>query len=169
VDGLPYGVQLVAPAFADAPLLDFAGRWCGEGERGPQRRPGTVLLAVAGAHLSGLPLNPQLVALGGRLQRRARTAAGYRLYALPGPGVPRPGLLRTGDGPEQGIAVEVWEVPAQGLGQFLDAVPPPLGFGHVQLAGGEQVVGFLAEAAGVDGARDVSASGGWRAYLRGGA
>jgi allophanate hydrolase len=29
-DGLPFGVQLIAPAFADRPLLDLAARWCGE-------------------------------------------------------------------------------------------------------------------------------------------
>src|SRR5581483_3529262 len=30
VDGLPFGVQLLAPAFADRPLLDLAARWVGE-------------------------------------------------------------------------------------------------------------------------------------------
>ena len=165
-DGLPYGVQLVAPAFADTPLLDLAVRWCGEPGSGAVRRPGTMLLAVAGAHLSGLPLSPQLAALGGRLHHRARTAAGYRLFALPGPGVPRPGLLCTGDGPPGGLDIEVWELPVQGVGQLLDAVPAPLGLGRVRLADGEQVAGFLVESAGVAGARDVSAAGGWRAHLR---
>src|SRR6185369_11869245 len=59
-DGLPFGVQLIAPAFADAPLLDLAARWCGEPEALTPVAPGRTLLAVCGAHLSGLPLNPQL-------------------------------------------------------------------------------------------------------------
>src|SRR3954451_10419671 len=68
-DGLPFGVQLLAPAFADGPLLDLGARWCGE----PVEDVGTrSLVAVAGAHLTGEPLNGQLVALGGRLHARAR-------------------------------------------------------------------------------------------------
>lgn len=165
-DGLPYGVQLLAPAFADEPLLDLAALWCGEPATAPPRREGTVLLAVVGAHLSGLPLNPQLVTLGGRLHRRAATAGGYRLFALPGGGIPKPGLLRTGDGPAKGVAVEVWELPTQGVGQLLDAVRSPLGLGRVHLADGEEVAGFLVEPSGVEGARDISAAGGWRAHLR---
>lgn len=97
-DGLPFGVQLVAPAWADSPLLELAARWCGEASELPEPAPGRALLAVVGAHLSGLPLNPQLLALGGVLHRRTRTAGGYRLYALPGPGVPRPGLVRSAHG-----------------------------------------------------------------------
>jgi allophanate hydrolase len=165
-DGLPFGVQLLAPAFADRPLLDLAAAWCGEGVPGPPRRPGTVLVAVAGAHLSGLPLEADLAALGGRLHARARTAGGYRLHLLPGPGVARPGLVRTGDGPAGGIAVEVWELPEQGVGALLGSVPAPLGLSRVQLDDGTSVTGFLAEAAGVEGARDLSSYGGWRAFVR---
>jgi allophanate hydrolase len=164
-DGLPFGVQLVAPAFADQPLLELAARWCGEPARAPAPGAGRTLVAVAGAHLSGLPLNPQLLALGGVLHRRTRTAGGYRLHALPGAGVPRPGLVRTGDGPVEGIALEVWELPHQGVGLLTDLIPSPLGLGTVQLADGTGVLGFLAESAGLHGATDVSAAGGWRAHL----
>jgi allophanate hydrolase len=164
-DSLPFGVQLIAPAFADGPLLDLAARWCGEQERAAPVPPGWTLLAVCGAHLSGLPLNPQLVAWGGRLRIRARTAAGYRLFRLPGAGVPRPGLVNTGDGPAGGIAVEVWQLPQQAVGALLDAVPPPLGFGRVVLDDGSVVAGFTAPAEAVRDAADVSAFGGWRGYL----
>lgn len=166
-DGLPFGVQLVAPAFADAPLLELAARWCGESPQPPSRGQGRTLVAVAGAHLSGLALNHQLVELGGLLHRRTRTAAGYRLYALPGTGIPRPGLLRSGEGPATGIAVEVWDLPHQGLGLLADLIPAPLGLGTVRLADGSGVLGFVVESAGLDGATDVSASGGWRAHLTG--
>ena len=166
-DGLPFGVQLIAPAFADGPLLELAARWCGEGAVPAAVGPGRTLVAVAGAHLSGLALNPQLVGLGGHLHHRARTAQGYRLFALPGDGVPRPGLLRTGEGPAAGIALEVWDLPHQGLGQLADLVPSPLSLGTVRLAGGEGVLGFLAEAEGVRDAVDVTAAGGWRRHLAG--
>ncbi|MBC7373249.1 MAG: allophanate hydrolase [Frankiales bacterium] len=165
-DGLPFGVQLVAPAFADGPLLELAARWCGEAAEPAAIGAGRTLVAVVGAHLSGLPLNPQLVGLGGRLHTRTRTGGGYRLYALPGAGVPRPGLMR-GDGPAGGIALEVWDLPHQGLGQLADLIPSPLGLGTVQLADGTGVLGFLAEPAGLEGALDVSSDGGWRAHLAG--
>ncbi|MEN3307468.1 MAG: allophanate hydrolase [Micromonosporaceae bacterium] len=164
-DGLPFGVQLIAPAFADAPLLDLAARWCGEPAPPPPVPAGFSLLAVCGAHLSGLPLNPQLVGLGGRLHSRARTAAGYRLYRLPGTGVPRPALVRTGDGPAEGVPVEVWQLPDQAVGALLGTVPPPLGFGPVALSDGSTVAGFRADALAVRDGTDITGSGGWRHYL----
>ncbi len=164
-DGLPFGVQLVAPALADQPLLDLAARWCGEPDRSCPVPAGHTLVAVCGAHLSGLPLNAELVGLGGRLHMRARTAGGYRLYRLARPGVPRPGLVRTGEGPADGIAVEVWQLPHQGAGALLGMAPPPLGLGPVELDDGSTVTGFLVPAADVAGSDDVTGSGGWRAYL----
>jgi allophanate hydrolase len=164
-DGLPFGVQLIAPAFADQPLLDLADRWTGGAVRTPDASAGHSLVAVAGAHLTGLPLNGQLQRLGGRLHSRARTAGGYRLYRLPGEGIARPGLLRTGDGPAGGIAIELWELPHQGIGALTDLIPAPLGLGSVTTDDGRRVLGFLAEQYGTVGATDITSYGGWRAYV----
>ncbi len=163
-DGLPFGVQLIGPTFADAPLLDLAGRWCAETGAPQGLQHGWLELAVCGAHLSGLPLNPQLLEYGGRLRYRARTAPGYRLFALPGPGVPRPGLVATGDGLAGGIAVEVWALPAQAVGALLGTIPAPLGLGRLTLRDGHEVTGFVAGPPATAGT-DVSGYGGWRAYL----
>ncbi len=169
-DGLPFGVQLIAPAFADQPLLDLAARWNAEPAAPPPPRPGSSLLAVAGPHLPGQPAHMVLAALGGTLRCRARTTPGCRLYALPGPGAagPRPGLARTGDGPAGGIAVEVWELPHQGVAGLLPALTAPLALGHLTLADGTGVTGLLAEPAGVSGAADISRFGGWCEYLASG-
>ncbi len=164
-DGLPFGVQLIAPAFHDEALLDLAAQWVGEDVAVPGVPAGETMLAVAGAHLSGLPLNGQLLSLGARLRYRTRTAPGYRLYRLPGGPVARPGLVHTGDGPESGIALEVWQLDHRAVGALLDTVPAPLGFGRVVLSGGESVLGFLAQGSVPDGAQDVTAHGGWREYL----
>ena len=51
---------------------------------------------VVGAHLTGLPLNGQLVDCGARLDRATRTAPCYRLYELPGTSPRKPGLVRVG-------------------------------------------------------------------------
>ena len=158
-DGLPFGVQFVSPAFSDRPLLDLGSSWCGEPAAVPTSR---VEIAVVGAHLSGLPLNGQLLGLGGRLARRGRTAPSYRMVRLPGDGPPRPALLQGGSG---SFPMEVWDLPAQGVGQLADAVPAPLGLGRVSLADGRHVLGFVCADGGADGGQDVSVAGGWRAAL----
>jgi allophanate hydrolase len=167
-DGLPFGVQFLAPAFADRPLLELAARWTGEAPPASSAdwtaAPGRSLLAVCGAHLSGEPLNGQLLELGGRLHARARSAGGYRLYRLPG-AIPRPGMVFTGDGPADGIELEVWSVPTASIGTFLAGIPAPLGLGSVRLDDGGEVTGFVCEPYGLGEAQDISASGSWRRHL----
>jgi len=180
--GLPFGVTLAAPAWRDHALLAIgdalhraqklqlggtrhalppsrAGAAAGSGGV----RDGMVRLAVCGAHMSGLPLNHQLVARGARLLRRCRTAARYRLYALSGGPPTRPGLVRREGG--RAIEVEVWEVPSASLGAFVADIPPPLGIGTLELEDGEQVKGFLCEAYAAEGAEDITELASWRRYL----
>jgi allophanate hydrolase len=126
--------------------------------------PSWSLLAVAGAHLTGQPANGQLAELGGRLHSRARTAGGYRMFRVPGP-FPRPGLVRTGDGPAEGVEVEVWELPTASLGTLLSLVDPPLHLGPLAIDDGTSVAGFLADSGCADAAHDITSHGGWRAYL----
>lgn len=127
----------------------------------------TLEVALVGAHMAGLPLNGQITALGGRFLRAARTEPCYRLYALPGGPPARPGLLRVPPGAGAAIVLEVWAIPTECVGALLAAIPPPLGLGTVRLADGTAPKGFLAEAEGVRGAEDISAHGGWRAFLGG--
>ena len=86
-----------------------------------------MALAVCGAHLSGQPLNGQLLARGGRLLQATHSAPRYRLYVLPDG--KRPAMVR--DEPEgDAIAVEVWEIPSAEVGSLLAAIPAPLGLGR---------------------------------------
>jgi allophanate hydrolase len=111
-----------------------------------------------------LPLNHQLTERGAVLLERTVTAAEYRLYALPGGPPARPGLVRV---PAAGAAieVEVWSLPAAAFGGFVAGIPAPLSIGRITLGDGRTVSGFLCEAWAVGEARDISALGGWRAYL----
>jgi allophanate hydrolase len=179
---LPWGVTLVAPAGQDLPLLSLAARLharavatVGATGHAPHRRPGAqpdgaafpadeVLLAVCGAHLSGLPLNHQLTERGGRLRRVTRSSADYRLYALPGGPPQRPGMLRVAEG-GSAIALEVWSLSVAAFGDFVARIPAPLGIGSVTLEDGSRVSGFVCEACAVAQASDISAWGGWRAWL----
>ena len=63
------------------------------------------------------------------------------------------------------IELELWALSAAAFGKFVAAIPPPLSIGTVRLADGRGVKGFLVEAADVGGARDISAFGGWRAFM----
>jgi allophanate hydrolase len=170
-DGPPFGVSLLAPAGADPRLVELAAAWCGEPAPGAV---GRVEVVVVGAHLSGQPLNGQLVELGGRLRRATRTAPRYRLYALAASGPAKPGMVRVPDG-GAAIEVETWELDAAGLGALVASIDAPLGIGTVELADGTTAKGFLCEAHAIADARDITAYGGWRAYraaaagLRGGA
>jgi allophanate hydrolase len=180
-DGLPFGITLAAPAFTDRALCALGAMVHGRfAERlgatraalppAPPPARGTPLtlpvmhLAVCGAHMSGLPLNHQLTERGGRLVRRCRTAARYRLFALNAFSPPRPGLLRSGAA-GHAIDVEVWALPTETVGSFVDGIPPPLGIGTVELEDGSAVRGFLCEAHAVAGAEDISALGSWRTYV----
>ncbi len=183
-DGLPFGVTLIAPAFHDDALAALADPLHRAGGFGPGRArnaplpapaaPGgarpvagggdRIAIAVVGAHLTGQPLNGQLTGLGGSYVRTTRTAADYRLYALAGTVPPKPGLVRDPgfDGP--GIEVEIWSLPPEGFGRFVDAIPAPLGIGKLTLQDGTEVSGFLGEGHAVAGAREITAFGGWRAF-----
>ncbi|HEY1411810.1 MAG TPA: allophanate hydrolase [Rhodopila sp.] len=174
-DGNPIGGVLLGPAWSEgrlAPLADslhrrFAATVGATGRALPPVAEPDALgadetaLFCIGAHMSGLPLNAQVTALGGRFVREAGTAPGYRLFALGN----RPGLVRVANGGV--IAGEVWALPTASIGALLAQVPPPLGFGTVTLDDGP-CLGFLAESAGVADATDITDFGGWRAWLRSG-
>jgi allophanate hydrolase len=85
VAGLPFGIMLTGPAGSDARLAEIAARY----------DQADIDLLVVGAHLSGQPLNHELLAAGGTLLGPAATAPAYRLYAL-ATQPPKPGLVRVG-------------------------------------------------------------------------
>ncbi|PNH08428.1 Allophanate hydrolase [Tetrabaena socialis] len=121
-------------------------------------------LVLAGAHMSGLGLNHQVVGLGASLVKACKTASLYKMYSLG----PRPALIRQGaDGQcGHGFDVEVWAFPIERVGEFLrDGVKPPLCIGDVVLEDGSSEKGFLGESYAVRDAEEVSSFGGWRAYL----
>ena len=125
---------------------------------------GEIAVAVVGAHLSGMPLNRELTTLDARFIGAAQTTADYRLFAL-ATAPPKPGLLRVANGTGQSIAVEIWALPAEGFARFVNDIPPPLSIGTLRLDDGRSAKGFLVEAEAIRDARDISAFGGWRAYI----
>jgi allophanate hydrolase len=179
-DGLPFGVTLAAPAFRDSALLPLADAMhrAADTGTGAARRPipdtqiaadttggDTLVLAVCGAHMSGLPLNGELTGRGATLIRACRSAAKYRFYALEDFAPPRPGMVHAGDARGHAIDLELWSVPAERFGEFIAGVPSPLAIGTVDLEDGSSVKGFVCEAYAARGARDISELGSWRTYV----
>ena len=92
-NGIPFGVTLIAPCFREISLLNQALRW-----ESQQRLPmgasdkiyqsysnlpivttsNQIEVAVCGAHLSGMPLNWQLVERGATLIAETETSENYR-------------------------------------------------------------------------------------------
>ena len=178
--GLPFGITLLAPGGQDARLASIGRVFHADTQlplgalKAPQPKlapianataDDEIAVAVVGAHLSGLPLNGELTSLGGRLLEATHTAPDYKLYALNGTVPPKPGLLRVEAGKGAAIELEVWALPLEAFGGFMNGVAAPLSIGAVTLADGRGVKGFLMEAAALSGARDITSFGGWRAYL----
>src|SRR6266481_2352902 len=178
-DDIPFGITLLAPAGKDALLASIGRVFHADTRlamgakdmaqprlaRLPARADAEeIAIAVVGAHLSGMALNGELKALGGRLLEQTKTAPDYRLYALPTT-PPKPGMLRVEAGAGSSIELEVWALGAAAFGKFVAAIPPPLSIGTVRLADGRGVKGFIVEPADIAGARDISAFNGWRAFV----
>jgi allophanate hydrolase len=178
-DKLPFGITLLAPRGRDAALVSLGDAfhracnatvgvfpWPDARTPAPEHQvagPSQFQVAVLGAHLSGEPLNHQLIELGATLVRAARTAPSYRLFELPSTTPSKPGLVRC---PDRGaaIALEIWQLSAEGLGRLVSQVSAPLCIGTIDLEDGERVHGFLCEEHAVRDARDISDFGGWRAF-----
>ena len=184
-DRFPAGITLLARAFHERWLVDLGRRLEAHfdlplGATGRRRSaspthdaiepsPDAVVLAVVGAHLSGMPLSPQLTSRGGVLVDTRRTAARYELRLLAGSGTQRPGLFRRteADGMGAAIEVELWALPKDQVGSFLELVPPPLGLGSIELDDGRWVRGFICEPWGREGSIDITHFGGFRAFVAG--
>ena len=178
-DGLPAGLTLFAPAFHDLNVL----RWAGEIHRTAQTGAGLELkfepeslvdsdqkegmnLFVCGSHMSGLPLNKQLIELGAEFLHEAETAPHYRMFILsPTESLPiRPGLVRCREDTVS-LPGELWKIPLKNLGAFMLKIRFPLGISQVQLKNGEMEYGFCCDPSGVESESEITDFGGWRSYL----
>jgi allophanate hydrolase len=166
-DGGCFGVTLLAPAFHDRVAVDLALRFAGaEPPTATVGAEQTVQLLVVGAHMTGEPLNPELIERGGRRLGEVRTTPNYRLYRL-ATEPPKPGLVRQDAFEHDAASIEgeLWSLPLAGLASLVSLLPPPMTVGPVTLEGGRQVTGFLCEPAAVTDAQDITKFRGWRSYL----
>ena len=120
----------------------------------------TLKLAVNGTLMRGLALNPNLLNVGATFEREAQTAPIYRLWSIDDR---YPAMVKVREG-GAAVALEVWRVPLAGLGIVLTQEPPGLAIGKVILHDGEEVLGVIGESLTVEGKKEITQYGGWRAY-----
>ena len=168
-NGTGFGITLIGPAASDLALLDAADAYITAADIPPpppldlEGKMETVKLAVVGAHLKDMPLHWQLTSRDAKFVGAFETAPNYRLYAIANSVPPKPALVHSDEGAS--IALEVYELGIAEFGSFVVEVPAPLAIGTVTLADGSSVKGFVAEPRAVTGADDITALGGWRAYI----
>lgn len=169
--GLPFGVMVVAPAFADQVALDLANRIAAttasttSGDVAlPTHTTGAVPLAVFGAHREGAPLHHELTAIAARYAGEIDTTDDYRLYAL-NTTPPKPGLIRVAEGTGEQIHGELYDLSPAGLGKFLAALPAPMSLTAITLADGRTVTGFSCTHDATEDATDITEHKDWLRYL----
>ena len=111
--------------------------------------------------MRGLDLNPTLLGVGAVFVRDAATEPSYRLWSITDR---YPAMVRVTSG-GAAVAVEVWSVPAEAVSFILVNEPDGLTIGRVRLADGSVVMGVLGELAACEGQKEITAFGGWRAYI----
>lgn len=168
-----FGITLIGPAGTDRALFSASDAYLAAANLAApppldlEGRMQTVKLAVVGAHLKDMPLHWQLTSRDAVFVEATHTAPSYRLYAMADSVPPKPALVHSDSGDDTGaaIAVEIYELDVAAFGSFVADVPPPLAIGTVTLADGSKVKGFVAEPRATVGAEDITALGGWRAYI----
>jgi len=121
----------------------------------------SVLLAVNGTLMRGLALNANLLNAGATFVSEAVTAPEYRLWSIDDR---HPAMLRVKVG-GHAVAVELWNVPAAGMASILMSEPAGLSIGKVLLSDGRDVLGVLGEPWLCADRMEITAFGGWRAYI----
>lgn len=146
---LPFGITAFGLYDEEGLLKGFAERY---------EKTEYMEFAVCGLHMKGMPLEYQLSELGAVYDRVARTASCYRMYRLPAR-PEKPMLVRSAEG--AALEVEVWRMPVNQMGRFLQKVPAPLALGKLQLKDGSEIVGFVGQMSR-EPMEDVTQFGGWR-------
>lgn len=118
-------------------------------------------LAVNGGLMRGMRSNFAMLDAGAMFVREDRTAADYRLWSIDDR---FPAMLKVSSGGHS-IALEVWSFEPAGFVTILNREPPGLSVAKVTLGDGTSMLGVVAEAVLCEGRKEITAFGGWRAYL----
>ncbi len=121
----------------------------------------TLLFAVNGTLMQGLPLNKNLLAVKAEFIRETRTSVNYRLWSIHNQ---YPAMIRDLQSGQK-IGLEIWSLSPKALISILQNEPPGLCVGQVELENGEMVMGVLGENFIIQGQQEITKWGGWRAFI----
>jgi hypothetical protein len=121
-----------------------------------------IEFAVNGTLMRGLELNINLTKTGATFVREDITANIYRLWSISDR---HPAMLRVSEN-GRAIALEIWSVSPDALGEILLSEPAGLCIGKIILANGAEVLGVLGEPFLCEGQEEITSYGGWRAYTK---
>lgn len=120
-----------------------------------------VAMVVNGGLMRGLRGHPRMLASGAVFLREVLTAPVYRLWSIRDR---FPGMVRVGDGGAS-IVAELYEVSREGLCRVVEGEADGLSLGRLLLDDGTGPLGVLGEPRLVEGMREITTFGGWRAYV----
>jgi len=119
-----------------------------------------VLLAVNGGLMRGMDSHDVMIDAGARFVREDLTEPAYRLWSIDDR---FPAMLRVAEGGVS-IALEIYELPADGFVAVLRREPVGLSVAHVRLLGGDSLLGVVGEQVLCETGIEITHYGGWRAY-----
>lgn len=120
-----------------------------------------VALVVNGGLMRGLRGHPRMLASGAVFLREVRTAPVYRLWSV---NDRFPGMVRVAEG-GAAILAELYQVSREGFCRVVEGEADGLSVGRLLLEDGTGPLGVLGEPRLVAGMREITAFGGWRAYV----
>lgn len=120
-----------------------------------------IQLGVNGTLMRGLKLNSNLLEIGAKFICETKTKECYRLWSI---GDQYPAMQKVSKSGSS-IALEVWELPAEGLATLLLNEPYGLCIGKIDLANGDTILGVLGESFCCEHGLDITHFGGWREYI----
>jgi gamma-glutamylcyclotransferase (GGCT)/AIG2-like uncharacterized protein YtfP len=122
---------------------------------------GSVILVVNGGLMRGMRSEYRMSEAGAVFLKEVGTAPVYRLYSIANG---FPGMVRATDGGAS-IRAEMYALPYAGFAAVVESEPDGLCVGRVLLDDGTTALGVLAEPRLVAGCDEITAFGGWRAYV----
>ncbi|SHJ33693.1 hypothetical protein SAMN02745194_02318 [Roseomonas rosea] len=126
----------------------------------PDIPEGHVGLVVNGGLMRGMRAHGRMIAAGALFLRDVTTAPLYRLWSI---GDRHPGMIRVAQG--SAIAAELYAIPRTTFPQVVEEEAPGLCVGRVPLSDGTAPLGVLIEPWRVEGMEEITAYGGWRAFV----
>jgi len=121
-----------------------------------------IQLAVNGTLMRGLELNKNLLEVGAKFIREAKTKKCYKLFSI---NDIHSAMYREANGGGNEISLEIWELDGDGLASVLINEPPGLCVGKVQLDDGTTVLGVLGEPHIFKDQKEITSFGGWKEYI----